>query len=82
MRTISSFPSDYPEEWVVSGGRSWSEQYILQAFLAFNDTFAIFGVGIAKLLSPTTVRRSLAIEIPKWKLLDATQAGRGHVRSG
>jgi hypothetical protein len=47
------FPSDYPERWIVDEGRSWSEQYILQAFLAFNNAFqVIFGVGIARAAFP------------------------------
>ncbi len=33
-------PRDYPEEWVLSG-RAWNEQYLVQAFLAFNSAFRI-----------------------------------------
>lgn len=33
-------PRDYPERWVLSGW-GWNEQYLLQAFLAFNPEFEI-----------------------------------------
>lgn len=39
-------PSDYPKHWVLQDGRSWNEQYLLQAFLAFNTEFeVIFGAA-------------------------------------
>lgn len=34
-------PFDYPEDWVVNWRRFYTEQYLLQAFLAFNDSFEI-----------------------------------------
>jgi hypothetical protein len=34
-------PYDYPRDWVVGMRRAWSEQYILQAFLAFNADFEV-----------------------------------------
>ena len=33
-------PDEYPQAWVVDEHRFWSEQYLLQAFLAFNDSWA------------------------------------------
>lgn len=35
------FPVEYPEEWVKTERRFWTEQYILQAFLAFNSAFDV-----------------------------------------
>lgn len=35
------FPFDYPRAWVLGECRFWSEQYLLQAFLAFNSAFEI-----------------------------------------
>lgn len=32
-------PAEYPKEWVLEDYRFWTEQYLLQAFLAFNDGF-------------------------------------------
>jgi hypothetical protein len=29
-------PYEYPRDWVVARRRAWGEQYLLQAFLAFN----------------------------------------------
>jgi hypothetical protein len=33
-------PWDYPREWVMVG-RAWNEQYLVQSFLAFNNSFDI-----------------------------------------
>ncbi|MGI8891941.1 MAG: class I SAM-dependent methyltransferase, partial [Bacteroidia bacterium] len=35
------FPFDYPEEWVMTERWGWNEQYLVHAFLMFNDTFEI-----------------------------------------
>jgi len=34
-------PFDYPRHWVVDLGRAWAEQYLLEAFLLFNDDFRV-----------------------------------------
>jgi hypothetical protein len=34
-------PYEYPRDWVVERRRAWAEQYLLQAFLAFNTTFEV-----------------------------------------
>jgi hypothetical protein len=39
------FPAEYPKEWVMEKLRFWNEQYILQAFLAFNESFKILFAG-------------------------------------
>jgi hypothetical protein len=33
------FPFDYPPEWVIDQRIAFNEQYLLEAFLAFNDSF-------------------------------------------
>jgi hypothetical protein len=35
------FPFDYPEEWLIDERWGWNEQYLVHAFLMFNDTFEI-----------------------------------------
>ena len=35
------FPYDYPRDWVIEELRFWNEQYLLQAFLAFNSEFEV-----------------------------------------
>jgi hypothetical protein len=35
------FPNEYPREWVLDRLNFWSEQYLLQAFLSFNNEFEI-----------------------------------------
>lgn len=34
-------PRDYPREWLERDRRFWTEQYLLEAFLSFNDRFEI-----------------------------------------
>ncbi|MBI5059675.1 class I SAM-dependent methyltransferase [candidate division KSB1 bacterium] len=34
-------PAEYPRYWVIDEFRFWTEQYLLQAFLSFNDAFEI-----------------------------------------
>lgn len=36
-------PRDYPEQWVLVDQRIWTEQYMIEAFLAFNNTFQVIG---------------------------------------
>jgi hypothetical protein len=36
-------PRDYPEEWIYKKHCLWNEQYLLEAFLAFNSGFRIIG---------------------------------------
>jgi predicted O-methyltransferase YrrM len=36
-------PKDYLEEWIIKKNRFWNEQYLLEAFLSFNDKFKIIG---------------------------------------
>lgn len=38
-------PAEYPRDWVVKHNRFWNEQYVLQAFLAFNTAFEILWAG-------------------------------------
>jgi hypothetical protein len=38
-------PDHYPRQWVVEEHRFWTEQYLLQAFLAFNPSFEILWAG-------------------------------------
>jgi predicted O-methyltransferase YrrM len=34
-------PNDYPKEWVLGNLLFWNEQYLLQAFLSFNNSFEV-----------------------------------------
>ncbi len=36
-------PRNYPESWLVEEVRLWNEQYLLEAFLSYNDKFEILG---------------------------------------
>lgn len=35
------WPSDYPDEWIFERGQTWNEQYVLQAFLMYNEAFEV-----------------------------------------
>lgn len=35
------FPTDYPAAWVIDRRTAFNEQYILEAFLAFNNSYAV-----------------------------------------
>ena len=34
-------PRDYPQKWVLDDRKLWHEQYLLEAFLSFNDKFEV-----------------------------------------
>lgn len=38
-------PAEYSKEWVLKYCRFWTEQYLLQAFLIFNDHFEVLWAG-------------------------------------
>jgi hypothetical protein len=38
-------PFSYPKSWVVNELRFWNEQYVLQALMAFNKSFAVLWAG-------------------------------------
>lgn len=38
-------PAEYPREWVLGDLTFWNEQYLLQAFLAFNRDFEVIWAG-------------------------------------
>jgi hypothetical protein len=49
-------PFEYPREWVVDQRRLWAEQYLLHAFLAFNDAFRVrFPAMAVSRAAPETV---------------------------
>lgn len=35
------YPQDYPRDWVLKARKLWTEQYLLQAFMAFNREFEV-----------------------------------------
>ncbi len=35
------FPYDYPPKWLIEERRAWNEQYMLEAFLAYNYSFEV-----------------------------------------
>ncbi|MDP2730264.1 MAG: class I SAM-dependent methyltransferase [Dehalococcoidales bacterium] len=38
-------PREYPREWVLGLRRSWNEQYLLQAFLTYNQAYTVLWCG-------------------------------------
>jgi hypothetical protein len=45
VRVSGNVPREYSREWVLGMNRYWTEQYVLQAFLAFNERFEILAPG-------------------------------------
>lgn len=46
-------PYDYPREWVMNRHVFWNEQYLVQAFLAFNKAFQItYSAGLMRRMKP------------------------------
>jgi hypothetical protein len=55
-------PNEYKEEWVLEEGRSWNEQYLVQALLIHSSGFeVVFGSNYAFLRFPEKVRDALAL---------------------
>ena len=68
-------PGEYPKNWVLNNHWFWTEQYLLQAFLAFNGAFEILWSSqfmIRKYLNELTAVFPSYQNIP----LDTTQANR------
>ena len=55
-------PDEYPQDWVLRQGRSWNEQYLLQALLMHSHAFrVIFGSSFAMRTLSDEVYRQLGI---------------------
>jgi len=54
-------PEDYPQDWVLGEGRSWNEQYLVQALLIYSSGLEVlFGSHYAYRRHPETLRDALA----------------------
>jgi predicted O-methyltransferase YrrM len=54
-------PAEYPREWVTRFHRFWNEQYVLQAFLAFNRAFeVVWGSSLMHLRHPDRLAAAIA----------------------
>lgn len=54
-------PAEYPRKWLMEDRYFWTEQYLLQAFLAFNDSFEILWAGhYVHLEHPEALRAAFA----------------------
>ncbi len=52
-------PAEYPRSWILDHHRFWNEQYLLQAFLAFNSEFEVLlATGALHSLRPHLLRRA------------------------
>lgn len=38
-------PAEYPKRWILQEHKFWTEQYLLQAFLAFNESYEVLWAG-------------------------------------
>lgn len=54
-------PFEYPKEWVVKRLRFWNEQYLLQAFLTFNDAYEVlWTAGFMNLNHPDLLKKAFS----------------------
>lgn len=54
-------PAEYPRHWVTGMRRFWTEQYLLQAFLAFNESFEVLWAGsYMHLMQPDKLQAAFA----------------------
>ena len=54
-------PYEYPREWLLESQIFWNEQYLLQAFLTFNDRFEVVWAGRAMAVQfPDDLRRAIS----------------------
>ncbi len=54
-------PAEYPRKWLLRDRYFWTEQYLLQAFLAFNDAFEVIWAGhYMHLEHPDALREAFA----------------------
>jgi predicted O-methyltransferase YrrM len=54
------FPQDYPKDWLLTKKYFWNEQYLLQMFLSFNDSFeVVFASNYMRLRYPKEMQESL-----------------------
>ncbi len=65
-------PRNYPESWIVRDVRFWNEQYLLEAFLSYNDKFEI--LGALNYLSHH-YKRQFAEKCPIFKIQEKREPG-------
>lgn len=54
-------PAEYPRDWILHNRWFWNEQYVLQAFLAFNDAFTVtLAAGYMHARRPELLERTFA----------------------
>lgn len=59
-------PAEYPREWVFKHQRFWNEQYLLQSFLSFNESFEVlFGGSYMHCKHPDKLSKAIASYDPK-----------------
>ena len=59
-------PAEYPRKWLEEDHYFWTEQYLLQAFLAFNDSFEVVWAGhYMHLAHPDALRAAFASYEPE-----------------
>jgi len=70
-------PGHYPREWIVDLKRFWTEQYLLQAFLAFNREFQVM---LALNYLAKNARDDLAAALPLFGQQPASEPGAFWIR--
>jgi predicted O-methyltransferase YrrM len=59
-------PAEYPKEWMLKHQRFWNEQYVLQAFLSFNESFEVlWGSSFMHLKHPKELQQAFTSYDPQ-----------------
>lgn len=58
------YPQDYPRDWVLEARKFWSEQYLLQAFMAFNKEFEIIFASNYLYRAYPELMKSTLVDLP------------------
>jgi len=54
-------PAEYPKEWILNNHTFWNEQYLLQAFLAFNSKYEVLlGANYMGLAHPDMMEKAFS----------------------
>ncbi len=57
-------PAEYPSTWVMKDHKFWTEQYLLQAFLAFNTSFEVLWAGnYVRLTHPELLKAAFSFDL-------------------
>jgi hypothetical protein len=61
------FPYDYPPKWLIEERRAWNEQYMLESFLAYNQSFEVVLANNWLSVDYPHEMAKIWLEVSKWE---------------